>query len=333
LELADELKLESFRTLPTLSLHLRHPDDRHRDQLDHNQPPQWLTSDVVHSVMDTQTAQVTPLELTNKFIEASGAEVVIGEITNFIRNENDQISGVEISQSRVISCDKIVLAMGPWTGVYLEEWFGLLCPMEGIKSTSMVYESSPDLMMMLREPYACFCDEDQNECHLEIYPRPNGEVYVCGLGGSDHVTPEQLRAGGEHDSSDKVKENESRVEAARLSLSQLTLPLSIDLHPQITQACMRPLTSDGLPVIGRVPQQNQVYVCTGHNCWGILWAPISGLAISELVVDGVCTSIDLQPFQIDRFQPKKAARRSPDRHESDSHGRKKGVQPVGEQWS
>jgi fructoselysine-6-P-deglycase FrlB-like protein len=32
-----------------------------------------------------------------------------------------------------------------------------------------------------------FCDEDENACHLEIYPRNNGEIYVCGCGGSDII--------------------------------------------------------------------------------------------------------------------------------------------------
>ena len=30
----------------------------------------------------------------------------------------------------------------------------------------------------------------------------------------------------------------------------------------------------------------------GHNCWGILWAPVTGKIVSELVVDGK-SSIDL----------------------------------------
>ena len=30
------------------------------------------------------------------------------------------------------------------------------------------------------------------------------------------------------------------------------------------------MTQDGLPLIGRVPQIEGVYVATGHNVWGIL---------------------------------------------------------------
>jgi hypothetical protein len=48
-----------------------------------------------------------------------------------------------------------------------------------------------------QEPYALFCSEDRNGCHLEVYPRPGGDVYLCGLGGSDHVRGDRLKAKGD----------------------------------------------------------------------------------------------------------------------------------------
>jgi glycine/D-amino acid oxidase-like deaminating enzyme len=39
------------------------------------------------------------------------------------------------------------------------------------------------------------------------------------------------------------------------------------------QACFRPVTQDGLPLIGNVPQSEGVYVATGHSVRGILNAP------------------------------------------------------------
>ena len=51
------------------------------------------------------------------------------------------------------------------------DWFGLPLPMEGVKSTSLVYN---EVQEVRAEPFACFCDEDSNHCHLELYPRPNG---------------------------------------------------------------------------------------------------------------------------------------------------------------
>ena len=40
-----------------------------------------------------------------------------------------------------------------------------------------------------------------------------------------------------------------------------------------SQACHRPITADGLPLIGPVPQLAGAYVATGHSVWGMLNAP------------------------------------------------------------
>src|SRR5258707_3005330 len=51
------------------------------------------------------------------------------------------------------------------------------------------------------------------------------------------------------------------------------------------QACFRPVTQDGLPLIGRVPQIEGAYVATGHNVWGILNAFFhfgDGMAVRNL---------------------------------------------------
>jgi len=67
------------------------------------------------------------------------------------------------------------------------------------------------------------------------------------------------------------------------------------------QACYRPVTQDGLPLIGRVPGIEGAYVATGHSVWGILNAPATGEAIAELLVDGTTRTVDLAPFDPGRF--------------------------------
>ncbi len=62
----------------------------------------------------------------------------------------------------------------------------------------------------------------------------------------------------------------------------------------------RPLSPDGLPVIGRVPKHANVYVATGHAMLGMTMAPITGRAVARLVLEGV-TPPELLPFTPDRF--------------------------------
>jgi glycine/D-amino acid oxidase-like deaminating enzyme len=62
------------------------------------------------------------------------------------------------------------------------------------------------------------------------------------------------------------------------------------------QRFRRPITSDGLPLIGRVPGVAGAYAATGYSVWGILNAPATGEALAELIVDGSAHTVDLRPF-------------------------------------
>ena len=74
------------------------------------------------------------------------------------------------------------------------------------------------------------------------------------------------------------------------------------------QACFRPVTRDGLPLIGRVPALGNVFVATGHSVWGILNAPATGEAIAELIVDGAARTVDISRFALGRLAPFDPAR-------------------------
>ena len=51
-------------------------------------------------------------------------------------------------------------------------------------------------------------------------------------------------------------------------------------------ACYRPLTVDGIPLIGPVPDAPGAFLATGHASWGILNAPATGRMVSEMILDG-----------------------------------------------
>jgi D-amino-acid dehydrogenase len=63
---------------------------------------------------------------------------------------------------------------------------------------------------------------------------------------------------------------------------------------------LRPLTPDGLPFVGRSSQHTNLVVATGHNMSGILWGPITGKLVTEIVNDQP-PSVDLQPLRLQRL--------------------------------
>ena len=62
----------------------------------------------------------------------------------------------------------------------------------------------------------------------------------------------------------------------------------------------RPSLPDSLPVIGRSPHFERLYYAFGHGHLGLTEGAITGKLIAELVA-GKPTSIDIDPYRIDRF--------------------------------
>ena len=67
-------------------------------------------------------------------------------------------------------------------------------------------------------------------------------------------------------------------------------------------ACLRPVTPDRLPIIGRAPGFENVYLATGAEKKGILLSPGMGKAVAELVTQGE-TQLSISPFGLERFCP------------------------------
>lgn len=65
-------------------------------------------------------------------------------------------------------------------------------------------------------------------------------------------------------------------------------------------AGLRPVTPDGLPIIGSEPRLSGLWYATGHGRNGILLAGLTGLLITQLVVGGQ-SDLDLRPFAPQRF--------------------------------
>jgi D-amino-acid dehydrogenase len=60
-------------------------------------------------------------------------------------------------------------------------------------------------------------------------------------------------------------------------------------------AGLRPMTADGLPLIGRAPALQNVYVATGHGMLGVTLAPATAAFLTPLVLEGR-SAPELAPF-------------------------------------
>ncbi|GMH47644.1 hypothetical protein TL16_g00112, partial [Triparma laevis f. inornata] len=296
-ELAAEWKLKSYRKLPVLSVQ---PGSKKFKKT--KSTPNWLDGfgGSTSSMGDgSDTAQVTPFEFTSEALLRSNASVLTSSTVSSISTSSsgDEVTSVELTSGDSIECDSVVVCAGPWSCL-ASTWFPTInLPMVGIKSTSIVWPRRPE-----SDGVALFCGEDDEfNTHLEVYPRPNGEIYCCGVGGSNYVQDSDLKDYLYLDAT-TCNAQPSRVEAAKRSMHKMsqTYKSAFPEGPETTQACMRPCPPDALPIISTVPGYKNAFINAGHNCWGILWAPISGQILSEMIVEGR-SSVNIEAFDVRRF--------------------------------
>jgi glycine/D-amino acid oxidase-like deaminating enzyme len=253
----------------------------------------WLSDGVVieHRLSTTETtAIVNPRKFTSAVMSAAqehGAELRRGQVTGiFWRPDGSTAGGVEVDSS-VVEADAVVIAMGPWS-LLAAEWMALP-PVFGQRSPSLVYNTGSDV-----PADALFLEyrgEGRDIVTVEVFPRADGSTHVTAF--SD-IVPLPLDPAN-------VIPDASALDRLH-SICERLSPIFRAEKVIARQACFRPVTQDGLPLIGKVPHTAGTYVATGHNVWGILNAPATGEALAELITDGVARSTDLTHFDPIRFQ-------------------------------
>jgi glycine/D-amino acid oxidase-like deaminating enzyme len=247
-------------------------------------PPRWLDgAGIVTAVLGSTetTAQVHPARFTAALLDAAqrrGTTLRLGVVDGVVQRAG-AVRGVSVD-GETIEADAVVLAMGPWTG-QAAAWLPMPS-VSGLKGYSVTLSADAPA-------HALFVDyrtSDGRNLEPEIFPRPDGDVYVCGMADPAPLPSEP--------------ESVQVSEAACATLARAAGRVSSALAAaRITrqQACYRPVTEDGLPLIGRVSGVAGAYVATGHGPWGMLNAPATGLALAELITEGAASSVDLSAFE------------------------------------
>jgi glycine/D-amino acid oxidase-like deaminating enzyme len=244
------------------------------------EPPRWIdgAGAVLGALGSTETtAQVHPARFTAALLDASRA-LVRGGVVQELLPRDGVVRGVRVD-GEVVEADAVVLALGPWTSQVAG---GRLPRVRGLKGYSVTLAAA-DV-----PAHALFVDyrtADGRALEPEIVPRPDGDVYVCGM-----ADPAPLP-----DSPEEVAVDEAACGVLARAAGRVSTTLAAAAITR-RQACYRPVTDDGLPLIGHVPGVAGAYVATGHGPWGMLNAPATGRALAELMIDGAASLVDLRAF-------------------------------------
>lgn len=188
-----------------------------------------------------------------------------------IKRKGDKAKTV-VLESGEIHCDTVVVCMGPWSGE-TGSWLDFPVPITPLKGQIMRLE-------MDGPPLACWFAYKNSYCGT----KPDGLTW-CGTtqeedGFNEVITPQGLHSVMD----DAVK----------------MVPALADAKLALQTACLRPMASDLLPIVGPVPGWDGVFLCTGGGRKGILLGPGMATVVADLIVKGH-TSIEYSSLKPDRF--------------------------------
>ena len=255
-----------------------------RRQRDHGFAAEWLdppelrllapalSRSVLGAVYAPDELNVDPGLMTNaiaRAAEKAGVTLKTGaDAGGFVRS-GGRLRAVRTSAG-TFEADAFVLAAGPWTGA-LTARLGVPLRTPPMRGQMIAYRSTA-----LRQ--AVWGDEGY------LVPKTGGFLY----------------AGATVEDVGFRKQTTARGLAGLRGMASRLVPSLRRADVASTWAGLRPGSPDGLPIIGRLPGYENVYVASGHFRNGILLAPITGKLIAQLVLEGRLDPL-LAAFGAERF--------------------------------
>jgi glycine/D-amino acid oxidase-like deaminating enzyme len=280
-----------YRRLSTLSVAAS--ERRNFSSLKRMDPLDWLAPEVaVCDQIGTRetTAQVHPAAFTQALMTAAeerGGRLLIGTVEGLeFSRSGERVTGVRVDGG-ILETDAVVVAMGPWS-ILACQWLQLPS-VYGLKGHSLVFRYTP------ADPRALFVELETTSGKFEtpeVMPRTDGTTYVCGLSSESALPLDPAEVSVDDGSPERLRAMVAAVSPA-LGRSEILA----------AQACYRPISEDGVPLIGPVAGVRGAFVATGHSVWGMLNGPATGEAVAELIVEGAASTIDITPFDPARLRP------------------------------
>jgi D-amino-acid dehydrogenase len=234
-----------------------------------------LRAEVAGGIHYPQDAHIDPagfvIGLAEKARELGVRILTHTEVMRF-ETEGRKINQVQTTRGD-FTADQVILCAGAWSPAVLRE-LEINLPIQAAKGYSITLET-PEIS--------------------PSYPLMFGEARVV-------VTPfkESLRLAGTLELAGMDFSIQSRrVDAIRTNSAKYLQGLENAKVTEIWRG-LRPCTPDGLPVVSRAKQFDNLIVAAGHAMLGMSLGPITGKLTSQLAL-GEDPEMDLAPLRLERF--------------------------------
>ena len=225
-----------------------------------------LSEQVIGANFVDGSMQVDPFSLTNWLIETSNADVIRANCEG-IQTHNGKLAGIELSNGVQISTPIGILATGPWSTQDIG----------GIQPSNAVYPLKGEILRLQ-------CSENDIE-------------YTFGWQGNYTCTkPDGLVWAGTTEVLSDFECSPTESGRAHILQNLATLMPGLEIQSVVKHtACLRPMTRDGLALVGSLPQTDGLFAANGGGRKGILYSLGIGKIVSDLAL-GVEPDIDISNF-------------------------------------
>lgn len=238
-----------------------------------------LSPDVCAAVYAPEESQIQAPQVVQAFMQAAanlGATLRSHTPVIGITREGKRITGVQ-TEDGVIACDQLVLATGAWSAAW-GEWLETTLPVSPLRGQIVAMQQ-----VVPRLRHIIFGDA--------IYAAPRQAIIIVGATKEETGFDVQVTLEG-------VRWLRTTVERLLPALSQSAL--------EAAWAGLRPKTPDNHPILGPLPEWENVTLAVGHNSVGIILSNITGQAIAQSIAAGQMPDL-IRPFSLERFTNSAAA--------------------------
>lgn len=237
-----------------------------------------IGADIAGGFFYPEDIQVTSSRVTAAFRAAAeqlGAVFMQQTPVERWETAGGRIAAVRAGERR-FEAGRFILAAGPWSEE-LGRLLGLHVPVYPVRGQLLIFEMKERFLP---------CPVIAGGAHELYYlgPKPEGVIYAG-------TTLEE--AGFEETCTDEALERIGQ-EVAKL------VPRVNELPVKGSWAGLRPATKDKLPMIGRAPGWENLWLATGHFRKGVLLAPFTGRVIADLIA-GRASALPIEEFSPARF--------------------------------
>jgi sarcosine oxidase subunit beta len=242
--------------------------------------PQLAAADVLAGTFHDKDGLADPNGVVAGYISAGRRLGVKGftdtAVTN-IETNNNRITAVQTNQGRT-TCQIVVNAAGPWSAV-VSDMAGIPLPVTPIRRQMLTTTPLPEITA----DFPFIIDFAQS-----LYFHREGEGLLTGM--SNPHQPPGL--------DERVDDD---WELVHMEAAIERLPLLARAGRQSAWAGLYEVTPDAHPIFGPVPGLQGYYLVTGFSGHGFMHGPGAGLLMSEIILEGQATSLDISMLDYGRF--------------------------------